>query len=453
VGGWAYRGVIEGFYGPPWTWDDRAEIMRWCHDRGMTDYLYAPKDDPLHREQWRTPYPREVLDGFERLIGEGTLRVGFALSPGLSMDYGDVADRSALAAKVDQVVAVGIEVICLAVDDIDVRPGLGEDHASVCTWLADHLGERARLLLVPTEYAGTGSSPYLDALAAGVPTEVPIGWTGPAVVCDQITRADAEDRAAALGGRAPFLWDNYPVNDALMADRLFLGPLRGRAPDLGEVCSGYASNPMVQPSSSRPALASIAGYLAGEDPHAAWSAAVDDLHVRIFAEACDGARPNELVDRLLLVDGPGDRSAALAELSTWLRAAAKDPVALPPAEVEPWVDQMRAEARVGRAALRLLEAAAPTADGGDRTGGIDARVVDPEAVVAQAMAVAALWPAARRGVPSVMGPRCSFRPTLDHRSDGSWRLLPGLFDLDGNAIDRLVRHALDVATADAPTRS
>lgn len=440
MGGWAYRGVIEGFYGRPWSWDERVEVLRWCHDRGMTDYLYAPKDDPLHRERWRTPYGRDVLDGFERLLGTGTLRVGFALSPGLTMDYGSADDRAALAAKVDQVVAVGVEVICLAVDDIDVRPGLGEDHAAVTTWLADHLGDRATLLLVPTEYAGTGSSPYLDALARGVPEAVPIGWTGPAVVCDRITRADAEARAAALGGRPPFLWDNYPVNDALMADRLFLGPLRGRDPDLGEVCAGYASNPMVQPSSSRPALASIAGYLRGEDPGAAWSEAVDELGVRVFAEACDGGRPNELVDRLVLADGPDERSAALAALSAWLRAAAKDPVALPTLEVEPWVDQMRAEARVGRAAVRLIEAAEAAED--------DA--VAAAAVVAHAMAVAALWPAARRGGPSVMGPRCSFRPKLDHRPDGAWRLLPGSFDLDGNAIDRLVRHALDVATGTVP---
>ncbi len=49
---------------------------------------------------------------------------------------------------------------------------------------------------------------------------------------DEITADDARARVAALGGRAPLLWDNVPVNDAVMSDRLFMGPLRGRAPEL-----------------------------------------------------------------------------------------------------------------------------------------------------------------------------------------------------------------------------
>ncbi|MDZ7731697.1 MAG: beta-N-acetylglucosaminidase domain-containing protein [Acidimicrobiia bacterium] len=85
----AIRGVIEGFYGPPWSWDDRRHVSsRVCHGHGMTHYVYAPKDDPLHRARWREPYPDDELDHFERLVSDGTLEVGFAISPGLSIDYG-----------------------------------------------------------------------------------------------------------------------------------------------------------------------------------------------------------------------------------------------------------------------------------------------------------------------------------------------------------------------------
>jgi hypothetical protein len=201
---------------------------------------------------------------------------------------------------------------------------------------------------------------------------------------------------------------------------------------------------MVQPLASRPALASIAGFLRGEDPAEAWADAVDELDIRVFAEACDGARPNELVDLVVGAVGPDERAAALGELVSWLRSAAKDEVALPVDEVGPWVDQVRAEARVGRAAVRLLEAAGPALDPGRVPD-----AVDPGAVVAHAMAVAATWPAVRRGAATVMGPRCSFRPTLDHRADGSWRLLAGSFEVDANATDRLVRHALAAADAAA----
>src|SRR5438105_15693746 len=99
---WHIGGIIEGFYGRPWTWDERAEVMRFCHERGMTHYVYAPKSDPKHREDWRSRYDGADVDGFARLCSEGTLNVGFAISPGLSIDYASHDARAALAAKVDQ---------------------------------------------------------------------------------------------------------------------------------------------------------------------------------------------------------------------------------------------------------------------------------------------------------------------------------------------------------------
>src|SRR6266513_147424 len=115
---WPIAGIIEGFYGRPWTWDERADVMRFCHERGMTHYVYAPKDDPKHRAEWRALYDDDMLNGFARLREEDTMDVGFAISPGLSIDYYSADDRAALAAKVDQVVGVGIGLVVLALDDI-----------------------------------------------------------------------------------------------------------------------------------------------------------------------------------------------------------------------------------------------------------------------------------------------------------------------------------------------
>ena len=47
------NGVIEGFYGTPWTWDERALVCRGIAAAGGDTYVYAPKDDPLHRDRWR----------------------------------------------------------------------------------------------------------------------------------------------------------------------------------------------------------------------------------------------------------------------------------------------------------------------------------------------------------------------------------------------------------------
>jgi hypothetical protein len=420
-----FSGVIEGFYGPPWSWDARLDVMRWCHDRGMSHYLYAPKDDPLHRKRWRELYDADALDGFGRLVGAGTLEVGFGISPGLSIDYASEDDRLALAAKVDQLLDLGIALVALLLDDIPVRPGLGREHVELTTWLHDHLAGRAALVLTPTEYTGNRSTPYLDALAADLPHDVPIGWTGTTVVCDEITVADAHARAEALGGRLPLLWDNYPVNDMVMADRLFLGPVRGREPGLAAACSGYFANPMVQPMASKPALSSIAALVRGDDPDAAWSADIGPL--RTLAEACDGVHPWELVDAALGGDaGPAD---ALDSLEAWLRRARSCEAPGLEGEADAWVEQAHAEAGLGLTAVKLIRARAADEP--------------PSRLTELSMALAATWPSVRQGRVSVMGPRCSFRPVIAQDDAGDWSYRDAALTLDRNAVDRLVRAALD----------
>jgi hyaluronoglucosaminidase len=260
-----------------------------------------------------------------------------------------------------------------------------------------------------------------------VPADVPIAWTGDTVVCDAITVAQAEARTAALGGRAPLIWDNYPVNDAVMADRMFLGPLRGRDSGLADVCSGYVANPMVQPTASKLPLASAAALLRGDDPVAVWAAEADALGIRSFAEACDGARPRALVDRVRTAPS-AERVHALDIVDRWLddlRAFTPDrPLA---DEVEPWRAQAERERGLWRAAVRLLRAL----DRGER-----------DVATTEGLGLLYRWPGARRGEVSVMGPRCSFRPVFGQWPDGSWRYDASSVQEDMNATDALVRFAL-----------
>jgi hypothetical protein len=405
-------GVIEGFYGPPWSWDARVEVAAWCAERGMRDYVYAPKDDPKHRHDWRAPYEADELAGFERFASEGALALGFAISPGLSIDADDADDRAALAAKVDQVVAVGAERVVLALDDIPFGGGpQGEAHARLTTWLREHLGERASLSLIPTEYVGTRSTPHLDALAAGVPEDVAIGWTGRAVVNDSITVADADARAASLGGRPPLLWDNYPVNDAVMGDRLFVGPLRGREPGLADACAGYLANPMEHARASMLPLASIAALLRDEDPVAVWEATAADLGWLAFAHACDGEQARAVV-------ASGDRGAMRALFGDAAVCAAPGLEE----EAEPWLTQVHRDARLALTALDVLE--------GER--GVDT-----------VLGLGVRWQASRRSATTVFGPRCSVRVLIGQAEDGTWRVEPGAIEHDQSAIDALVRRALD----------
>ncbi len=182
---------------------------------------------------------------------------------------------------------------------------------------------------------------------------------------------------------------------------------------------------MVQPMASKPALSSIAALVRGDDPDAAWSADIGPL--RTFAEACDGVRPWELVDAALGRDaGPND---ALDALEAWLRRARACEAPGLEGEADAWVEQAHAEARLGLTAVKLIRA----------------RAADeaPSRLTELSMALAATWPSVRRGPVSVMGPRCSFRPVIAQDDAGDWSYRDAALTLDRNAIDRLVRAALD----------
>ena len=315
----------------------------------MTHYVYAPKDDPLHRERWREPYAAEALDGFERLVASGTLEVGFGISPGLSIDYESADDRAALRAKVDQVVDVGVGLVALAARR---HPACGPGWATTTprspTWLRDHLGGRADAR-ADADRVHRHRCDALPRRAAprACPTTCPIGWTGPTGrVRRDHRRPTPRPGPTRSAGGAPLLWDNYPVNDAVMADRLFLGPLRGREPGLAEVCSGYVANPMVQPMASKLPLASIAGLLRGDDPTSAW-ARTPSLGCASSPRRATACGPVTWSTRCGPTVGRRPRAARSTRLDAWLDDAAELAHGLRGwrSEVEPWLDQAHAERR------------------------------------------------------------------------------------------------------------
>ncbi|HEX6310109.1 MAG TPA: protein O-GlcNAcase [Acidimicrobiia bacterium] len=455
------RGVIEGFYGPPWERDARLAMLDFLSEHGMNAYVYAPKSDPRHRDRWRESYDDEDSGHFRTLASRARacgVRFGFAISPGLDVDYHDDGDRAALAGKLVPLVEIGVSWIVLALDDIPSRPGLARDQAALAGWLLEALRARdagVRLSLVPTEYVGTRPTPYLCDLAEALPPDVEdIMWTGPTVCSPTISAGDARSWAAALGGRRPLLWDNYPVNDGPMERSLHLGPYRGRAPDLADELAGVLCNPMLQPWASRVALATAADYLAdpaGYDPAASWERAVTGVGgtragaLSAMAAACaDGplSRPEELeAHRLVttLTDGaptPADVAAtrdhfgAVREATrAWVEAAA-DPLGL---ELEPWLTQARHETAAALAALELLDLVADTAPGD----------VDAERALLCAFGVIFTWDRARNGTATVFGPRFAITPAVVQLGDGRAALDVDLaVTEDRNAVDRLCRHAL-----------
>lgn len=411
------RGIIEGFYGTPWSWEERRLICAELAAAGMDTYVYAPKDDPLHRAQWRDPYPASEMDAFASLVESGTLRVGFAISPGLSMDLEDPADRRALLAKIERMTSVGISTFGLLLDDLDPAPGLGARHGALTAWLRDELDPEVSLFMVPLHYTGTGAVPYLEQLAAAVPEDVPIAWTGQAVVNERITASDARAWSAAMGGRRPLLWDNTPVNDALMVDHLFTGPLRGREPDLVDEISGYLANPMVQARASLPPLLSAAAWLRGEDAEAAWRDALGAE--RVLFEGCDGSVPGAMLDSCGL-DGDQLDHDALARLEEWFADAERCDAGSLGDAVGPWVDQLRREAAVGRVAVQALRA-------------------EPGQAATIALLLHAMWPPVTTSRIQVLGGRGALLPAFAQDRDSRWVATAASYVAPASVVDRLVR--------------
>ena len=107
----AIRGVIEGFYGNPWTREQRLELIEFLAAHGMNTFVYAPKDDPLVRRAWREAYTGDDLQRLTELVelcAAHGIELVYCLSPGLSIRYSDPGDIEALSAKFSSVAALGV---------------------------------------------------------------------------------------------------------------------------------------------------------------------------------------------------------------------------------------------------------------------------------------------------------------------------------------------------------
>jgi hypothetical protein len=400
------RGVIEGFYGTPWSHETRLRMLPWLAEHGFNRFVYAPKDDPYLRDRWREPHPPAELSRLAALRRVGTesgIRLVYQVAPALDMCYSDRRDLDALTGKLAQVGSIGPIDVMLAFDDIPRTfhcaadesgygpDGFGRAHADVANHVAAWLGREvpgSLLTVVPLDYFGQGSTPYRDALSSGLDPGVQIVWTGPATVSSTITAAQA-DAVARVYRRPPVLWDNYPVND-FDPDRLHLGPIAGRAPDLPGRLAGWLANPMPAAEASKIPLATIGAYLrdpAAYEPLAAWNRSLDELGgdrtgiatLRRLAENSQSTgtlddpvpvwRPEATTLRQLM----GEALPALAtrgwstsldrldhELSAEsdldLSATGNAPLV---EQTQRWVEAVRLNGRAGRAAVSLLRATRP----------------------------------------------------------------------------------------------
>ncbi|MGW3117092.1 beta-N-acetylglucosaminidase domain-containing protein [Streptomyces sp. NPDC001107] len=397
----ALRGVVEGFYGTPWTHTERLNQLDFYGRTKQNVYVYSPKDDAYLRARWRDEYPAAELAGLKELVDRADanhVRFTYALSPGLSVCYSSASDIAALVRKFDSLYDIGVRSFAIPLDDISYTKwncaadekefGTGGGAAGAAqayllnqAWKdfsAHHTGLQP-LEMVPTEYSDLADSPYKKALREKLNPSVVVEWTGVGVIAPSITTEQLK-QARTVYGHPILVWDNYPVND-YVTSRLLLGPYTGREPGVASEAVGVTANPMVQGEASRLALFTSAAYLwnpAAYDPHAAFLASVRDLAgpsaadaLRIFAENSYSspldATESPTLTKLIAAfrkayDDDNGLDRAAAALTAYFTAMAATPTDLRThlpnsaflKETSAWLDKLGRYGSAGRTAVALL---------------------------------------------------------------------------------------------------
>lgn len=316
----ASRGFIEGYYGNPWSTDDRANLMTWAGYYKLNSYFYAPKDDPKHNAKWRELYTEEELnDKIKPLADAGNAskcQFVFALHPFMynginASNYDDSLE--VLKKKFEQTMEYGVRQIAVLADDAGVPGGNNEAGWDIYTRLMKDLtdwvsseemqekyeGLKVVIPFCPNDYMGNGNSTQLKYLGQNMPETVPLVVTG-GKVWGEVSPSFTQGFKDGVG-RGPYMWINWPCTDN-SKKHLIMGGYSdflqiGVDPDN---IQGIVLNPMQQSEPSKVAIFGNACYSwniweTQEEADKAWDASF----------AC--------VDHNTVI--PNDASNALRELS------------------------------------------------------------------------------------------------------------------------------------------
>lgn len=282
-----YRGVVEGFYGTPWSHEARLRQLRFYGENKMNTYIYGPKNDPYHScPGWRKPYPEKESAQIRELVKvatENEVNFVWAIHPGQDIKWND-EDRRLLIAKLESMYNLGVRSFAVFFDDIS---GEGTDphrQADLLNYIDRHFVKAkpdvTPLVMCPTEYNRSWSNPkgnYLTTLGEKLDSSIQIMWTGDKVVADIKEESMAWINARIR--RPAYIWWNFPVSD-YVRDHLLLGPVYGNDTHIASAMSGFVTNPMEHAEASKIAIYGVADYAwnPGQyDAQQTWEAAIREV--------------------------------------------------------------------------------------------------------------------------------------------------------------------------------
>ena len=265
------RGFIEGYYGIPWSNEDRMSLMEFGGEFKMTSYVFAPKDDPYHTSKWRQLYPADEIAEIAEMVKVGNdtkCKFVWTAHPFMGgFNSNDVnGEIDALLKKFDQLYSVGVRQFGVLGDDVGQlnRQVVIQVMEAVSEW-AKAKGDVYDSVFCPAGYnhAWQGDYSELNQYDAGFPDDIQIFWTGEAVCqpVEQKTLDHFKNQNATNGSRrSPLFWLNWPVND-INGARLMMG--KGSLLHTDITVSdlvGVVTNPMQEAEASKVAIFAVADY-------------------------------------------------------------------------------------------------------------------------------------------------------------------------------------------------
>ncbi|MBR4107765.1 MAG: beta-N-acetylglucosaminidase domain-containing protein [Akkermansia sp.] len=293
-----YRGVVEGYYGIPWSYEARQSQFRFYGRNKMNMYIYAPKDDPLHHGLGcYQAYPESKaleIAALVRCARENHVRFVWAIHPANTVRWEENNGRTqmdALCAKLQKMYELGVRDFGVLVDDSFGEIGKPERQVQLCNYILEnfirkHPDVNQELIMCPTGYNRSWTTPkFLNTIGEGLHKDIHIMWTGNTVVHD-IT-LEGQQWVNQHVQRPTFIWWNWPCND-FKPSRLSMGRTYGlgQEPEMLQAMSGFVANPMERAEASKVGLYGVAAYtwnIAGFDSERTWKDGITRLYPRCAA--------------------------------------------------------------------------------------------------------------------------------------------------------------------------
>ena len=329
------RGVIEGYYGVPYTMEVTADLFRFMARYKLNVYMYGAKSDPYHSRYWDQPYPKRISAEQKRIgmMTEDMLRhltdvahqskVNFiwAIHPGQAFTNAastNVLDR--IMEKFQKMYDLGVRQFGVFVDDVGVPDDaptlkLGADRLTALQQMVDDRWNKTGanpadtvkpLQYVPQLYAFSWVNKekarrFWESLTP-VPAKTNIYTTGYGVWSVPNSR-DLETLHDYLGREVSWWW-NYPCNDNDMT-KIFPADTYSNFADEAHINNNdrmeqglrlktIIINPMQQGEISKIALFSVADYtwnMASFDNMKSWCASLPAVVGKGRAEAFEHIAP------------------------------------------------------------------------------------------------------------------------------------------------------------------